>query len=86
MPLKLLEELITKYYEVLLKNVVKDAKIGDLIKMMEFHKKMAPGDAAQKELWASIEKIRKQVLDGKSSAALPEKPADRPSRTKKKND
>ncbi|UCC45752.1 MAG: hypothetical protein JSU65_07490 [Candidatus Zixiibacteriota bacterium] len=65
-PAILLAELIKKYYEVLLERAAEDAKIGDLIKMIELHRKVAPDQSAQKKLWDSLEKIRKEVLGGKN--------------------
>ena len=70
--LTLMDELIRKYYQELLKSVKKNVKMGDFIKMIEFRRKLAPANSAQKKFWAMLDKVRKDALngDGKSKGEL----------------
>ena len=60
--LEMLDELIKRYYKELLKSVEENAKLGDLIKMMEQRRKLAPGDSDQKQFWKMMENIRRETL------------------------
>ncbi len=60
--LRLLDDLIRRYYRELLKNLSENVKLGDFIKMIELRRKLAPADAAQKEFWKMLEKIRQEAL------------------------
>jgi hypothetical protein len=69
--LAMLDDLIRRYYRELLKSVKEHAKLGDFIKMIELRRKLAPGDADQKEFWRMLEQIRQETLradSGKRSA------------------
>lgn len=61
-PAAIIRELICKYYNVLIQEATKNAKIGDLIKMIELHQKIAPDESHQKELWERVSQVRKDVL------------------------
>jgi len=69
----LMDDLIKKCYRELLKSVTKNVKIGDFMKMIEFRRKLAPADSAQKKFWAMLDQVRKEALggDGKGKGALP---------------
>jgi len=64
--------LIKKCIDALSKQIKEKPKVGDLIKMMEFRLKLAPGDSGKKDLLAMLEKIRRENL-----------PADKSPRNKK---
>jgi len=69
--LAMLDDLIRRYYRELLKSVKEHAKLGDFIKMIELRRKLAPGDADQKEFWRMLEQIRQEALradNGKRTA------------------
>jgi len=58
----LLDELITECSAALKEEIKKNPKVGDLIKMMEFRMKLAPGDTGRKDLLTLLEKIRRENL------------------------
>lgn len=60
--MRMLGELIDKYYAQLISREIKNVKIGDFIKMIETRRKLAPMDAEQKKLWSLIEEVRKEKL------------------------
>lgn len=60
--LSMLDDLIRRYYRELLKSVKEHVKLGDFIKMIELRRKLAPGDADQKEFWRMLEQIRQEAL------------------------
>ena len=59
-----MDELIRRYYQELLKSINENVKVGDFIKMIEFRRKLAPAEAAQKKFWAMLDKVRKEALGG----------------------
>lgn len=65
---KLLDELIEKYYCELVKHVQKNAKLGDLIKMVELRHKLTPGGADQKRFWKLVDEIRQDAVAKKPDA------------------
>jgi hypothetical protein len=65
--LEMLDELIKRYYKELLRSVEENAKLGDLIKMMEQRRKLAPGDSDQKRFWKMMESIRREALSSSKS-------------------
>lgn len=70
--LEMLDNLIGQCYRKLLKSAKKNPKLGDLIKMIELRRKLAPGDADQKRFWQMLEKIRREELqDSESKSAAP---------------
>jgi len=62
---RLLFDLILRGYKSLCKQVDENMKPGDWLKMIELHRKVSPDKSAQKELWESLEKIRREILAGK---------------------
>jgi len=60
--LSMLDDLIRRYYRELLNSIKEHAKLGDFIKMIELRRKLAPGDADQKEFWRMLEQIRQEAL------------------------
>lgn len=61
--LKMLDDLITRYYREVVKHVKENAKLRDLIKMIELRYKLTPGGAGQKRFWKLVEDIRQGVAD-----------------------
>ncbi|MBI5266895.1 MAG: hypothetical protein HY851_06645 [candidate division Zixibacteria bacterium] len=62
--LTLMDELIRRYYQELLKSINENVKVGDFIKMIEFRRKLAPADSSQKKFWAMLDNVRKEALGG----------------------
>jgi hypothetical protein len=60
--LGMLDNLIRRSYKELLETKKESAKLGDLIKMIELRRKLAPGDADQQEFWKMLEQIRREAL------------------------
>lgn len=59
---ELLLDLIYKYYQKHCEklNENDDIKIGDLLKMIELHRKIQPADSSHKQFWKMIDRIRKE--------------------------
>ena len=77
---KWLDGLIEACYKKLLKDFDKNAKTGDFIKMVEFRRKLVPGDADQRKFWNMLEEIRKEC-DGEEK----KKPGRKKKTTKGRN-
>ena len=60
--LSVLDDLIQRCYRELSENEKINAKLGDLLKMIELRRKLAPGDSDQKEFWSMLEQIRQEAL------------------------
>lgn len=60
--LKFLDDLIKRQYEALIRNIDKNPKPGDFLKMIELRRKLSPDDTSQKELWKLLEKVRRDTL------------------------
>lgn len=60
--LKLLDELIGKYYKTLIDRANDDAKLGDFLKMVELRRKLTPENLEKKELWDLLQKIRREAM------------------------
>ena len=60
--LTLLDDLIKRCYDELLRKMKGNAKLGDLIKMIEFRRKLAPNESDQKRFWQMLEKVRREAL------------------------
>ncbi len=60
--LKLLDELIGKYYKTLIDRAKDDAKLGDFLKMLELRRKLTPKNLEKKELWDLLQKIRREAM------------------------
>ena len=60
--LKLLDELIGKYYRTLIDRADDDAKLGDFLKMLELRRRLTPENLEKKELWDLLQKIRRESL------------------------
>ena len=67
-PAELLREVITECYKGVLERAKEDAKLGDWLKMIELHRKIAPQESSQKKLWDSLEKIRQEILGKKQNS------------------
>ena len=65
--LSTLDDLIKLYYSKLLKDIEKNAKLGDFLKMIELRRKLAPDDSEQKRFWKMLAKIRREALSGKET-------------------
>lgn len=61
-----LDELIDLYCEEIKQNVKGNAKVGDLLKMVELKHKLAPADADQKKFWSMLDQIRRETLGKKA--------------------
>ena len=60
--LKLLDDLIVKYGDVLMNKSDDDAKLGDFLKMIELRRKLTPENLEKKELWDLLKKIRNESM------------------------
>ena len=60
--LKLLDELIEGYFREVLEHVKENAKLGDLIKMIELRHKLTPSGADQKRFWKLVDEIRQGTV------------------------
>jgi hypothetical protein len=58
----MLDDLIRRCYQELLKSIEEHPKLGDFLKMVELRRKLAPGDSDQKQFWKMLEKIRRETL------------------------
>ena len=58
----MLDDLISKCYNQLLKRMAKDAKLGDFLKMVEMRAKMTPSESEQAKFWKMLAKVRADVL------------------------
>lgn len=76
--LHLLDDLLREVYQRLTDGKMESPKIGDFIKMIELRRKLTPQDATQKELWAALEKVRRDVLASRSPSDLPVKKTTKP--------
>lgn len=65
--LEILDDLIKRYYERLLKDIEIKLKPGDLIKMIELRNKLAPKGEDQQKFWAMLSKIRRAALKSETS-------------------
>ncbi len=68
-----LDHLIAKHTRILLDKPDKNVKIGDLIKLMAFRMKLAPGDTDRKKLLQLLEKVRREKLAEDDSTPPKEK-------------
>ena len=72
----MLDDLIRRCYQELLKSIEEHPKLGDFLKMVELRRKLAPGDSDQKQFWKMLEKIRRETLgQDKVKRATPKKRA-----------
>ena len=60
--LRLLDDLIQEYYEAIKYKAKDDAKLGDLLKMLELRRKLTPESTEKKELWDLLERIRGESM------------------------
>jgi hypothetical protein len=60
--LSMLDDLIKRCYQELLKSFKENVKLGDFIRMIEMRRKLAPSDTDQKKFWSMLEKIRQKTL------------------------
>ncbi|MFZ1684008.1 MAG: hypothetical protein WAU88_07725 [Candidatus Zixiibacteriota bacterium] len=65
-----LDNLIGTCYRQLIKENKANAKLGDLLKMIELRRKLTPSDSAQKEFWQMLEQIRKDTLPQKGATKV----------------
>ena len=61
-----------------------EAKIGEWIKMMELHRKLAPADTDRNEFWEMLEQIRRDKLPAGKAPAGVKKPAESKAEGRKK--
>ncbi len=68
----ILDDFIGQYYRGLLDRLKEDPanyKLGEFLKMIELRRKLNPDDAAQKQFWSMLERIRQERLGEATSAA-----------------
>jgi hypothetical protein len=65
-----LDKLIETCYKQLMQENKANAKLGDLLKMIELRRKLTPSDSAQKEFWQMLEQIRKDTLPQKGATKV----------------
>ena len=73
----MLDELIGRYYKQLCEDANKNAKLGDLLKMIELRQRLTPTDSGKAAFWKMMENIRKKSLsehDKKDGASVRQKP------------
>lgn len=58
----MLDDLIGKLYRSLCIKLGKSGKLGDLLKMIELRRKLAPQDSAQRAFWEMMNRIREESL------------------------
>ncbi len=63
--LGMLDKLIKKYYTQLSNDAVKNAKLGDFLKMIELRQKLTPTESGKAAFWKMMENIRKENLPGR---------------------
>ena len=69
---RILDDFIGQYYRGLLDRLNEDPtnyKLGEFLKMIELRRKLNPDDAAQKQFWNMLERIRQERLGQTTSAA-----------------
>lgn len=66
--IKMLDELIYQYYTILRSDDKKSVTLGDLMKMIELKRKLAPTGANQGEFWKMINEIRRGTSARKDGA------------------
>ena len=57
-----LDDLIDGCYGAILETLKKDAKLGDLLKMIELRRKLTPNEEEQKQFWSMLESVRQKHL------------------------
>jgi hypothetical protein len=77
-----LDELIRKCSKKLQEEFDENAKLGDLLKMIELRRKLLPTENDQRKFWSMIEEVRKEVL--KESAVLDAKKSESGSKSRKR--
>ena len=76
----MLDDLIARCWRGLKERIEDDAKVGDLIKMIELKRKLTPADSDQKKFWRMLDNIRKDTLPATGSEppkSAPVSPTDR---------
>jgi len=58
----MLDNLITELYKELLATIGAKGKLGDLLKMIELRRKLAPQESAQKAFWEMMARIREEAM------------------------
>ncbi|MEW6050829.1 MAG: hypothetical protein AB1644_07190 [Candidatus Zixiibacteriota bacterium] len=66
--LDVLDGLIEKCYMEIAKTLKEKPKLGDLLKMIEMRKKLAPQNSAQREFWNMMDRIRREALANDGAA------------------
>jgi len=74
--LQMLDVLIEKGYQALVKQETVEIKLGELIKMIETRRKLTPQGGDQKKFWEMIDNLRRESL-GKSKSTPPKRRAKR---------
>ena len=65
----ILDGLISGCYEAVLQEATKNAKLGDLLKMIELRRKLTPNEEDQKKFWAMLESVRQKHQNEKEMDA-----------------
>jgi transposase len=76
---QLLNDFIELVFIANVKAIAKDQKRETLLKMIQSCKEIQPADSSNQELWATVQKVRREVMGGKP----PDKPV-KPSSTKRR--
>ena len=67
--LRLLDDLILRYYRRLLDPEDEQTKVGDFLKMIELRHNVTPQGADQGRFWKELEKIRQSALAAEKQSA-----------------
>jgi len=60
--LVLLDEMLTKYFRILLEKMEEKPKLGDWLKMIALRQKLRPDEKPQAELWKKLDQVRQDLL------------------------
>jgi polyphosphate kinase 2 (PPK2 family) len=71
--LRVLDDLINTCCAHLKQTMAQEAKLGDLLKMIELRRKLAPNDTANKEFWQMLERIRGSATAATDTPKAPAK-------------
>ncbi len=60
--LVILDEMLIKYFKILLEDAKEKPKLGDWLKMIELRQKLQPDEKPQAELWKKLDQVRQELL------------------------
>ncbi len=69
--LAMLDHLAARFYKEMLHTMRGRVKIGDFMKIVEFRRKLVPGESAQTRFWEMLERIRQEHLSRKRRPRRP---------------